>query len=196
MSLDTRHRVVAGGNFDVPWKIRVRPFIVFRSGKPFNITNGVDSNGDTLFTERPTFARLASRCDERGLTDSFCDFSDVLDFTRIIPRNYGTGPEYFNVNLQMSKKFEFGTRSGGDSAGIRNSRPNGRFGGNRGGGNDEDSRYNLEFTVSFRNLLNRVNLGNPVGNLRSSFFGQSISTVGGSSSAGNRRVELEVQFEF
>lgn len=209
-SLDTRHRFVVGSNFDVPLGISVRPFIIFRSGTPFNITNGIDSNGDTLFTERPTFAQLASRCDERGLTDSFCDFSDVLDFTQTIPRNYGTGPEYFNVNLRLSKEFEFGTRSGdsAESGGGRRGRggrfggPFGNSGGNRGSGNDEEGRYTLQFTVQFRNLLNRVNLGNPVGNLRSSFFGQSISTAGGfgfgggGSAVGNRRVELEVQFEF
>ena len=211
-SLDTRHRFVVGSSFDAPFGIGVRPFIIFRSGTPFNITNGIDSNGDTLFTERPTFSQLASRCDERGLTDSFCNFSDILDFTQIVPRNYGTGPEFFNVNLRLSKEFEFGTRSGGDSAGSDGGRGRGGRGGgpfgssNRddrgGGGDEEEGRYKLQFTVQFRNLLNRTNLGNPVGNLRSSFFGQSISTAGGfgfgggGSAAGNRSVELEVQFEF
>ncbi len=151
-SLDTRHRFIVGSNFDVPWGIRGRPFIIFRSGTPFNITNGIDSNSDALFTERPTFAQLASRCDQFSLTDSFCDFSDVLDFTRTIPRNYGTGPEYFNVNLRLSKEFEFGTRSGGDSAdsgggrGGRFGGPFGNSGGNRGGsGDEEEGRYKLQF---------------------------------------------------
>ncbi len=194
-SLDTRHRFVIGSGFDVPWDISVRPFIIIRSGSPFNITTGEDTNDDTLFNERPTFARLASRCNEVGLNGDFCDFSDVSDLNQIIPRNYGTGPEFFNVNLRMSKSFGFGTRGDNNSAGS------GGGGGNRGG-NDEESRYNLEFTVQFRNLFNRTNLGNPVGNLRSPFFGQSISTAGGfgfgggGSGVGNRRVELEVEFEF
>ncbi len=57
-TLDATHRFVIGGSYDAPYGFRIRPFIVFRSGSPFNITNGIDSNGDTLFTERPTFAQL------------------------------------------------------------------------------------------------------------------------------------------
>lgn len=209
-ALDTRHRFVIGGGFDLPWEVSVRPFIIFRSGTPFNITTGEDTNSDTLFNERPTFTQLALRCAERGLTNSFCDLSGISDLNQIIPRNYGTGPEFFNVNLRMSKAFEFGTRSGGgDSAGGGGRGRGGRFGGPFGssgggnsGGNEVESRYTLEFTVQFRNLFNRTNLGNPVGNLRSSFFGESTSTAGGfgfgggGSGVGNRRVELEVQFEF
>ena len=210
-ALDTRHRFVIGGGFDLPWEISVRPFIIFRSGTPFNITTGEDANGDTLFNERPTFAQLALRCNELSLTNSFCNFSDVSDLNQIIPRNYGTGPEFFNVNLRMSKAFEFGTRSGGgDSAGGGGRGRGGRFGGpfggggggNRGGNSMKKAVINSNLPCQFRNLFNRTNLGNPVGNLRSSFFGESISTAGGfgfgggGSAAGNRRVELEVEFEF
>ncbi len=53
-----------------------------------------------------------------------------------------------------------------------------------------------------QNLLNNTNLGPPVGNLSSPLFGQSFSGAGrfgaggGSQSAGNRRVELQVRFAF
>ena len=207
-SLDATHRFVVGGSYNAPLGFRIRPFIIFRSGSPFNITNGIDSNGDTLFTERPTFAQLATRCNTLGLTDSFCDFSNVSDLNQTIPRNYGTGPEFFIVNLRTSKSFGFGKRDGGgDSAGSGRGR-GGRFGGpfggggRRGGGNDGESRFQLEFTVQIRNLFNRTNLSSPVGNLNSPFFGQSLSTAGGfgfgrgSSAGGNRRIELEVEFEF
>ncbi len=209
-SIDSRHRFVVGSNFDLPWDVRVRPFIIFRSGSPFNITTGSDTNGDTLFNERPTFAELFARCDAIGLTTSFCDRGGISDFTRIVPRNYGTGPEFFNVNLRMSKAFEFGTRSaGGDASGGRGRGGGGRFGGPYGGGgggpsggDEDEARFTLDFTVQVRNLFNRTNLSNPVGNLRSPFFGRSTSTAGGfgfgggSSDAGNRRVEFELQFEF
>ncbi|MEZ5425268.1 MAG: carboxypeptidase regulatory-like domain-containing protein [Pyrinomonadaceae bacterium] len=208
--LDVRHRFVIGGSYNAPWGFRFRPFIIFRSGAPFNITNGVDSNGDSLFTERPTFAQLATRCSELNLSAGFCDASGVSDLDQVIPRNYGSGPEFFIVNLRMSKAFGFGTRSGGDSSGNgrgggRGGRFGGPFGGGRGsggGGNDKQDRFTLEFTVQIRNLFNRNNLSTPVGNLRSPFFGQSLSTAGGfgfgggGSSAGNRRIELEIQFEF
>lgn len=206
-ALDARHRFVIGGSYNAPFGFRLRPFVIFRSGSPFNITNGVDSNGDTLFTERPTFAQLATRCNEIGLTNSFCDISNVADPNQTIPRNYGTSPEFFIVNLRASKAFEFGTRNGGgdnNSSGgrRRGGRGGNPFGGGRGGGGvgGRDSRYSLEFTVQVRNIFNRVNLNSPVGNLSSPFFGQSLSSAGGfgrgSSTGGNRRIELEVEFEF
>lgn len=54
--LNIRHRFVVGGSFTAPWGVRLNPFIVFRSGAPYNIITGEDTNGDTLFTERPAFA--------------------------------------------------------------------------------------------------------------------------------------------
>ncbi|MCB1025805.1 MAG: TonB-dependent receptor, partial [Acidobacteria bacterium] len=208
-SLDSRHRFVVGGSYDAPLGFRIRPFVIFRSGSPFNITNGSDANGDTLFNERPTYAQLFARCGELSLSDTFCDPSGVSNFDQVIPRNYGTGPEFFIVNLRMSKAFGFGKRNsgGGDSSGggrRRGGRFGGPFGGGgrRGGGNDQESRFQIEFTVQVRNLLNRTNLSSPVGNLSSSLFGQSLGTAGGfgfgrgSSSGGNRRIELEIEFEF
>jgi hypothetical protein len=71
-----------------------------------------------------------------------------------------------------------------------------------GGGAAEGKRYSLNFSLNFTNLLNRTNYGNPVGNLRSSFFGQSLSPAGsfgfggGNPNAGNRRVQASVRFSF
>jgi hypothetical protein len=52
--------------------------------------------------------------------------------------------------------------------------------------------------VDARNIFNRVNLGNPVGNLGSSLFGQANSLAGGpfSNGAAVRRVELQLSFNF
>ena len=69
-SFDVRHNFVVGGNFSLPWGISVSPFIIASSGRPFNITRGVDANGDTLFTERPTFAQLSDACTRWGVTAS------------------------------------------------------------------------------------------------------------------------------
>jgi hypothetical protein len=50
--------------------------------------------------------------------------------------------------------------------------------------------------------FNRTNGGTPVGNLRSTFFGESVTTAssfgfgGGGQSGGNRRIRFEVQFSF
>ena len=212
--LDIRHRFVIGGNFEAPFGIGLSPFITFRSGVPFNITNGEDLNGDTLFTERPAFATDLS---EPGIVvTKFGAFDPTPDAgDRIVPRNYGTGPEFFIVNLRASKEFGFG-KKGGDSAAASPGQ-GGSGGGNRGGinspfggggggqrgGDDDESRFNVEFSVQIRNLFNRTNGGTPVGNLRSRFFGEPVSLAGGfgfggggGGSAGNRRVEFEVEFSF
>ena len=204
--LDARHRFIVGGSYNAPLGVRVRPFVIFRSGSPYNLTTGTDDNGDTLFNERPTFGQLFARCQELGIAGGFCDPSNASALDDIVPRNFATGPDFFIVNLRTSKSFSFGTRGDGDSAGIQRSR-RGRggnpFGGRRrGGSRGGDAKYQLEFTVQVRNLFNNTNLGTPVGNLNSSLFGQSLGTRGGfgfgrgSSAGGNRRIELEVEFEF
>lgn len=220
-SLDVRHNLFVGGSFTMPWKIRLSPFIIASSGRPFNITRGIDTNGDTLFTERPTFAQLATACNERGLTNSFCNVSGQ-DPNAIIPRNFGRGPSFFNVNLNVSRTFGFGgernttastnqqgggNRRGGGGGGNRRGGGGGQVavvggGGGIGGGGNANSPYNLTLGMQFSNLFNTVNLGNPIGNLSSSRFGQSTTTqggfgfFGGGGNSGNRRVELQARFSW
>lgn len=201
-SLDTRHRFVVGGNVRAPFGISLNPFVIVSSGTPFNITTGQDLNGDTRFTERPTFAQLSSRCDLLGLTNSFCDVSGVSDVNATIPRNYGTGNGFATVNLRISKSFGFGGESGGNAAGE--SRGGGMMsrmgGGSPASGNQ---KYNLVFSLQGQNLLNTTNSGSFIGNLSSPLFGTSNSLgsgfgfgPGGGSAAYNRRIEASVRFSF
>jgi hypothetical protein len=224
-AFDIRHNFFIGGSFGLPWNVRMSPFIVASSGRPFNITTGIDTNGDTRFTERPTFAALNSRCAALGLRNDFCDLSDVSNVNAIIPRNYARGPSFFNVNLRLDKTFGFGgskpstvaapqdtPRQPGGNMQIPAGGPGGNRGGgggNRGGGNRgggfggrNDSPYNLTIGLQFTNLFNRTNLNTPVGNLSSNRFGQSTSTAGGfgfgggGGAGGNRRVELQMRFSW
>jgi hypothetical protein len=56
--------------------------------------------------------------------------------------------------------------------------------------------------LNFNNILNHVNLNNPVGNLGSLLFGQSTSTAGGfggfggGNAAYNRRIDAQLRFSF
>jgi hypothetical protein len=148
----------------------------------------------------------------------------------MIPRNFGQGPGSTTVNLRVSKTWNFGSESrsqpeqqnrqgnqgperqrgmmggvgggrgpgGGGGGGGRGGGGGGGFGGAGGGG----GRYNLTFSLNFNNILNHTNLGNPVGNLGSRFFGQSTSTsggfggFGGGNAAYNRRIDAQVRFSF
>lgn len=76
-------------------------------------------------------------------------------------------------------------------------------GGLGGGASKEAKRYTMQFSISFQNLFNRVNLQQPEGNLSSPFFGQSLGLNGfggfgapGSAGAGNRRIIGRVRFSF
>ncbi len=78
-----------------------------------------------------------------------------------------------------------------------------RGGGGFGAIGGTGKKYNLTFTLNVRNALNHVNYGLPVGQLTSPFFGESTSLAqgggpfgGAGTAAGNRRVELQLRFQF
>ncbi|MGH9903159.1 MAG: hypothetical protein ACRD68_15235, partial [Pyrinomonadaceae bacterium] len=94
-SQDIRHRFFLGGAINaLPWGIRLNPFVVANSGRPFNITTGRDANGDSLFTERPAFAVDPAKAGVRVTPFGSFDPNPVPG-QPIIPRNYGTGPSFF-----------------------------------------------------------------------------------------------------
>ena len=224
---DIRHRFFLGGSINgLPWGIRVNPFVNINSGRPFNITTGRDTNGDTLFNERPAFATDLTRASVRVTPFGAFDL-DPQPGQQIIPRNFGQSPSFFAVNMRVSKSIGFGRTvnargaasggggggrggGGGGRGGGRGGRGGGGFGGAGGGGGQGETfggrgaehRYNMTFSVNVQNLFNHSNLGTPVGNLSSPLFGQSVTTAGrfggggGGQTAGNRRVELQLRFAF
>ncbi|MFM9903834.1 MAG: TonB-dependent receptor domain-containing protein [Pyrinomonadaceae bacterium] len=126
-SQDARHSVFVFGNFTFPWGVSLSPNINFTSGRPFNITRGIDANGDGFFNERPTFGELQTRCTELNLTNKFCNVAGKT-LSSIIPRNYGEGPSSFTVSLRVGKTFGFGR-----SAQVAGRGAGGAGGGGRGG---------------------------------------------------------------
>jgi len=223
---DVRHRFVFGGAISAPWAIRVNPFIVTNSGKPFNIVVGRDLNGDTILTnDRPAFGVAGQPNVVETAYGVFNTRPGPLDV--IIPRNYGDAPGAFTLNLRVSRTFSFGGHradnrpagmGGGDGGGGMRGGGGGMRGGGggmRGGGvggggmrggmgadsgGGSEQRFNLTLSVQARNVLNNVNLALPVGNLSSALFGQSTQTVSGfggaASEANNRRIEFQLRFSF
>ncbi len=190
-----------GGSMVLPkLKINLNPFIVYSSGRPFNIVTGRDTNGDGLFTERPAFA--TAQTDPANLKrTSFGDFDLApAPGQQLIPRNYGMGPSFFSVNLGINRSFAFGNipaalAPGGAAKPVNNAAP--------ANGPNPEKRYTLTLSVNIQNLLNHTNLANPIGNLSSPRFGESFSTSGsfgfgpsGSAAAGNRRIQVQVRLGF
>ena len=220
---DVRHRVFVGGTMGFRYGFRLSPFLVASSGIPYNITTGQDLNGDSIFNDRPTFASSKSS-PLNVVTNKYGSFDLVPQpGETVVPINTLTAPGRFTLNLRLSKTFGFGQKKEATAAGGPGGPgPGGTFGrgpggpgpgggphgggGERGGGMGgmfgggaaSNSRYNLTFAVNARNVFNNVNVGTPIGNLSSPFFGQANSLAGGpySSSTANRRIDLQLQFTF
>ena len=205
-AFDVRHRAFIGGNVSMPYGFSLFPFVIINSGAPYNITTGQDNNGDSLFNDRPWLASTNQGFDCKSRNN----FSTTATSFGLAPINSCTGPGNMTLNLRLSKTFGFGreTKGGGGGGGFEGRGPRGGGLGPRGlsggGGNpfafgsSTNRRYNLTFSISARNLLNTFNPGNPVANLSSPLFGQTLSTGGGpfASASANRRVDLQVRFSF
>jgi hypothetical protein len=227
---DIRQRFTIFGTVNLPWwKVVVNPFIVANTGPAFNITTGLDRNLDRQFNERPSFAADNAPCSATIKCTRFGKFNlDPLPGETIIPRNYGHAPGAFVVNLRVSRAFAFGVINRGNAAaakptGQTAAAPAGGPGGpapagggsgvrtaavgvgpQGGAGAASEKRYNLNVSINFQNIFNRVNLGVPVGNLSSPSFGESLGLGGafggfgapGSTGAGNRRIYAQVRLNF
>ena len=223
-AFDIRHRVFFGGTIGLPYAFRLSPFMMASSGIPYNVTTGQDLNGDSIFNDRPSFATPHS-IPANVVTNRFGSFEVVpqLGDPRV-PINYLTGPGRFSMNLRLSKSFGFGKKTeatntlggpggAGGTFGRGPGGPGGRggggFGGRGGGGPDAGAtnhRYSLTFSVAARNIFNNVNLTTPIGNLGSPLFGQSNGIVTGfgpggggggpGGAAANRKIDLQVSFNF
>jgi hypothetical protein len=215
-SFDVRHRIFVGGSIGLPHDFRFSPFMIASSGSPFNITTGQDSYGDAVFNTRATVGNCSVGTTGLKQTPYGCFNLVTLPGVPVIPIDDATGPGRFTLNVRFSKTFGFGAKKeaaggpGGPGGGMFGRGPGGggpRGGGGGGGGDrgggmfggaPSNYRYNLTFSVNARNIFNNVNVSNPVGNLSSPIFGESNGLAGGpfSSSTANRRIDLQVSFNF
>jgi hypothetical protein len=217
-AFDVRHKLNLSGTYTSKWGIGWSPFMTLRSGVPFDITTGTDPYGQTVFTQRPSFAS-ASQCGSSQyiVCTRFGDFNTLPGPNdKLIPRNYGDGPAKYLLSIRVSKTWSFGeraaktVRSGGSEGGLT-----GPVGGPAGRSDpgltatiaanepkSKDRRYGLTFSIQVRNLLNINNPDQRIGVLTSPLFGQSNATSTSAipgvvaSAAGNRRVDLGVRLSF
>jgi len=218
-SYDIRQRLFFGGSIALPYRFRISPFLIASSGVPFNVTSGVDSNNDSLFTDRPSNAdfqsALASAVANGAIPGNISFHCQTAPAAPEIPINCGFGPPRFSLNVRLSKTFGFGKKAGSAasngggpmSGGTFGRGPGGPGGGGRGnrggggmfgGGDSSGQRYSLTLGISARNIFNNVNEGTPVGVLSSPIFAQANSLAGGpfGNQASNRRLDLQVAFSF
>lgn len=157
--------------YRAPWAVTITPVFRFRSAERFNITTGLDTNGDVIFTERPAFA---TDLNKPGVVVTKFGAFDLLPAPgqALIPRNLGEAPGQFQANLRVSKLFGIGR--------VPGAKPDA-----------PDRRFFLLATIATTNLFNSANLGPYIGNLSSPLFGTS-NTSGGTA----RRIEAQLRFSF
>ena len=148
---DGVHRVSTWIETSLPKSINLYIVSNFRTGQRFNFITGKDSNGDGYYSERPAFA---SNLNKNGIV--FTKFG-VFDPNptlgdQIIPRNFGRGTNFLELNLILTKTFKFGLDK-----------------------NTKKLKYRSRLNIFVDNLLNTNNLGNPIGNLSSPNFLRSLS---------------------
>lgn len=192
-----------GGNYTLPYSgITLNLFAIANSGPPFNIITGRDTNGDTFFSERPAFATDLTK--PGVVVTPYGAFDpNPSPGQELIPRNYGRGPGFASVSLNIGRQFKFGpaiepkTPPPGaprtTDAGAPQTPPKPA---------PIQRPYTLWFSVSINNLFNRTNASPPVGNMTSPYFlkspsGSSTFFFGpGGGASGNRVISLRVRVSF
>lgn len=145
----SRHRLFAVGNLNLPWRVRASLSLNATSGTPFNITTGRDNNGDGNFNDRPD---VADASDPQAIVTGFGAF-DPTAINGTLGRNTGTNPSRVTLDLNLSRGFTFCKQgTAGD-------------------------RCNLTFNVRASNLLNHTNPLGLNGVVTSPFFGRANAAL-------------------
>lgn len=93
-----KHQLVVNVTWALPGGFQVGAIAQARSGLPWNITTGTDSNGDTITNDRPDLANPNG--DPRDRSTYFASFSNRVGN---LPRNFAIGPRFFTVDARVSK---------------------------------------------------------------------------------------------
>jgi hypothetical protein len=208
-SFGTLSFVYGGGSYQAPHGISLNTFMIASSVLPFNITTGLDTNGDTFFSERPAFATDLNKPGVVVTPLGAFDPNPSPGQT-IVPRNFGRGPGFVSVNFNIAKVFKFGPAiepkappPGGPATTTANApAPAGPAGAKPPTKPPIQRPYSLTFSANINNLFNRNNQGNPIGNMSSPYFLKSASGSNtfffgpGGGSGGNRTISLRVRLSF
>ena len=119
------------GNYTGPWAITFNPFLVFQSGRPYNVTSPYDLTGDNFFNDRPSIATTSDPANDVIQTNFGALNVVPQNGESPIPISIGSGPSSVAMNLRLGRSFGIGPKvqsPGGPPQG------GGRGGGGGGGG--------------------------------------------------------------
>ncbi|MFB3855108.1 MAG: carboxypeptidase regulatory-like domain-containing protein [Vicinamibacterales bacterium] len=165
----SRHRLGAQFSTQIVSTLGVSLSARAQSGSPYNITTGLDANGDGFFNDRPEGT----------------------------PRNSAWTPWQWDVGARLSYAIGFGQRPPDTSGGGRTAvmvTVGGAGGGMPAAGvsvsGQDDKRYRIEFYVAAQNVTNRSNYAGYSGVMTSPFFGKPTTVLN------PRKIEAGARFGF
>jgi outer membrane receptor protein involved in Fe transport len=92
--LDQRHRGVLSGWVGLPWELHLGGVGEYGTGRPYNITTGVDNNGDGANTDRPVInGHVIGRNAGRG--------GDLYQLTLFVEREFSVGFGRLNLRAEV-----------------------------------------------------------------------------------------------
>jgi hypothetical protein len=139
------NRLSLTGTLNLPRKVELSTVTDLESGAPFNLTTGTDANGDGDFNDRPSFASSPGN----GVYATRFGLLNTSTVNGNVPRNLGTMPATFHVDLNVSRTFKLDGR--------------------------KDSPRAITFNARSANLINHTNV-TAVGTVVSSpTLGQSLA---------------------
>ena len=150
---------------------QVNGITTFRSGLPYNVLAGVDSNLDGIATDRPNLVGNPVLGSGRTRTQKIAAFFNTSAFAQVpagtpygnVHRNIDFGPRYLDTDLSAFKNFALVERA------------------------------NLQFRAEAFNLFNNVNLANPNTTETSPSFGK-ISAL--TTNANPRIIQFALKLSF
>lgn len=111
---DQRHRLVLSGSWQLPWEIQLGGIVTYANERPFEIIMGTDWNGNgSSVQDRPSSLPTAENIDI-GTADTRLynpQGPRLFGADGELVRNAGEGPNFFTVDMRLSKFFNFGNRS-------------------------------------------------------------------------------------
>ena len=131
------NRINVFGTLGLPYGWTASPILSINSSTPFNITSGIDYNGDGVNNDRPSFAPAGAVCGGNIKCTAFGNFNIApAAGAAIIPVNYANGPDQWRVDMRLSRNWGWGEKKGAGApqGGGAPGGPGGGFGGGPGGG--------------------------------------------------------------
>jgi hypothetical protein len=108
------HRMYAGGVLRLPGKVEMTVLSARIAGNSFDLTTGMDNNGDGILNDRPAVAAALTP----GAIASPYGFLNPLAINGDLPRNWGKLPPSFLLDSSVSRRFALSKRESSPSLTI------------------------------------------------------------------------------